>query len=161
MEKQTVKQQAKEEFASWKSLFNLIKTLAVVAGITWAVGQLHAEKFVDDRIEASKTPQEEKLSWKLANEIDVPQDRVHIYFGLMFRNLSQVTDSIGVFRTTLLPKIIRLTNLTFVGPVVENGHNLYIDFDNEVYRIRGINTDQPYWVDARDIKRDLAGKKIR
>ena len=122
------------------------------------------EKYVDGRVdvklEENETPNEDKLSFKLANEINVPQDRVHIYFGLMFKNLSAVSDSIGVFRKHLLPEVIRLTNQVIVGPVVRNSHNAYIDFSGESYRIRGVGSGNPYWIDDDGRKRNMAGEYI-
>jgi len=157
-----MKKAVRDEVATHQSLVNLIKNAVFIFGIAWALGEIHLEKYVDGRIEANKAPIEEKLSWKLANEIKgAEQEDVHKFIGGMFNTLTGITDTISDFNKTKLPKLMRLTELIWVGPVVNKSHNWYIDFDNEPYRIRGIGTAQPYWHDANNVKRDLAGRRIR
>jgi len=159
------KQDIKDEFASMRSFYNLLKTLVAVGLFIWGLIEFKVEDYVDGRVEIkleeNKTPVEEKLSYKLAKQIDgAEQDDVHKYIGGMFNSLSLLTDSLNDFKDKKLPKLMRLTELVWVGPVIDRSHAWYIDFDNQPYRIRGIGTSQPYWRDANNVKRDLAGREI-
>ena len=161
MDTQPIKDTARRHFASVDALVGFLKNIGFLALIVWFIGKPYVDDYIDNRIEEAKIPMEEKFSWKVANEIDgAEQKDVHKFIGGMFNNFSMVSDSMDAFKKHLLPKLIRLTLLTIVGPVVENSHEQYIDWNNESYRVRGTG-DQKYWIDDQGHIRDMSGRRFQ